>query len=175
MNMKRFSLIAAAVIALSAPAVAAPVSSVGSGATLSPSGGTWSLNAQAVRESRLRAQSQSIYRERNRFGGVRSQDPNTPIYSIGQTRGLGQLFGSGSNSGSALFSGASGSNFGQTVSTSVSNSGGGSGGFDIMDLIPSNGGSALTPVTSISAVPVPATLPLLLGGFGLLAFMRRRA
>ena len=173
--MKRLSLIAAAVIALSAPAVAAPVSSVGSGATLSPSGGTWRLNAETVRASRLRTRSRSIYRERNRNNGVRTQNPYTPMYAIGDTRGLGRLFSFGSNSGSTFFSGASASSAGQAVSVSVSTSGGGSSSFDLLDLIPSNGGSSLVPVTNVSVVPVPATLPLLLGGIGLLAFMRRRA
>ncbi len=176
--MKRLSVIAAVMIALAAPTSAATVSSVGSNATLSPTGGTWRLNAEAVRASRLRTRSRSIYRARNQNRRIRAQDPRTPAFAIGDTRGLGRLFDFGSlfggGSNSPFFNGdSSGQN--QVFVVSVDPQGTIVGGINVTDIFASGGGSAAPTGDGVSVVPVPATLPLLIGGIGLLAFMRRRA
>jgi len=173
--MKHMSILAAAMIALAAPASASTVSSVSTNASLDPSGNVWRLGAEVSRDNRLRTRSRSIFRERNSNGngGVRAQNPLAPIYGVGNLQGLNRLFNSGSNGNTSFFTGP-----GRAAAVAVGPSKAGGNGFDILDLIPSNGGSSLIPVqsvTSVSVVPVPATLPLLLGGFGLLAFMRRRA
>jgi hypothetical protein len=174
--MKRFSILAVAMIALAAPVSASTVSSVSTNASLDPSGNVWRLGTEISRDNRLRTRSRSIYRERNRNQGVRTQDAFTPMYSVGDTRGIGRLFNfgssSGGRSGTPFFSGASST--GQSQSSGNGNGGTGFGSFDLADLLPGGGGSS-NPVASISVVPVPATLPLLVGAFGLLAFMRRRA
>ncbi len=175
--MKRLSVMAAVMIALAAPVSASTVSSVGSNATLSPSGGTWRLNAEAVRASRLRTRSRSIYRTRNQNRGVRTQDPRTPIYAIGDTRGLGRLFNFGSlfggGSNSPFFNGGtSGQN--QVLVVAVDPEGAVVGGINVTDIFTAGDSTAPTG-SGVSVVPVPASLPLLIGGIGLLAFIRRRA
>lgn len=165
--MKRLSVIAAVMFALASPASAAPVSSVGSSATLSPTGETWRLNAETVRASRLRTRSRSIFRARNQDRGIRNQDPRTPIYSISEMAGLGQIFGGGSRR-SFFADGPPGQN--RVFVVSVNPQGGVVGGINITDVFSGGGSSPTVPV-----VPIPASLPLLLGGIGLLAFMRRRA
>lgn len=175
--MKRLSVMAAVMIALAAPVSASTVSTVGPNATLSPSGGAWRLNAEAVLASRLRSRSRSIFRARNRDRGVRTQDPRTPIFSIGDTRGLGglfdfgSLFGGGSNS--SFFNGGSGGQ-NQVFVVSVDPQGSIVGGINVTDIF-TGGGSSEPTGSGVSVVPVPASLPLLVGGIGLLAFMRRRA
>jgi len=180
--MKRLSLIAALMVALTTPASASTVSSVSTNASLDPSGNLWRLGAEVARDARLRSQSRSIFRARNQNQGIRTRAPVAPIYTVGNLSGLSGLLnssGSSGNGSSASFF-TSSSSSGQTqVSTMTSTfSGPLPSGIDLSDLLSGggfSGGGFSTTLPTVSVVPVPATLPLLAGAIALLAFVRRRA